>query len=103
MFGEFKPLANDDPLSEGRFAGGVDLSQEVRYKLPARLLLRKRKLPTRGQHLLLAKHENQPAVIFSEFDLSAAIAGQTPYRVQGYKPDSARKIIANLVAYISVD
>ena len=103
IFGEFQPLANDDPLSEGRFAGGVDLAQEVRYKLPARLLLRKQARPTRGQQLLVALHESRPAVIFSEFDLSSAISGQTPYRSLGYKPDAARKIVNNLVAYLMAD
>ncbi len=103
VFGELQPLDKEDPLSAGQFAGGADLSQDVRYKLPARLVLRKRQQATRGQHLLVAEHQNRPAVIFSEFDLSAAIAGQTPYRALGYKPDSARKIVANLVAYIMAD
>jgi hypothetical protein len=103
VFGKLEPLAKDDVLSEGRFAGGVDLSQEVRYKLPARLLLRNRQQPTRGQHLLVAKQQNRPAVIFSEFDLSAAMAGQSPYRALGYHPDSSRKIVANLVGYIMAD
>ena len=103
VFGKLEPLSREDVLSEGRFAGGVDLSQEAQYKLPARLLLRKRQQATRGQHLLVAKNENRPAVIFSEFDLSAALAGQTPYQALGYKPESARKVVTNIVAYLLAD
>lgn len=103
VFGKLEPLVREDVLSEGRFAGGVDLSQEAQYKLPARLLLRKCQQSTRGQHLLVAKSENRPAVIFSEFDLSAALAGQTPYQALGYKPESARKVATNIVAYLLAD
>jgi hypothetical protein len=42
----------------------------------------------------------RPAVIFSPYDLTGAIAGIPNYRASGYKADSARKIVGNLVAYI---
>ncbi|KKL05168.1 hypothetical protein LCGC14_2608770, partial [marine sediment metagenome] len=45
----------------------------------------------------------RPAVIFSEFDLSAAMAGVEVFRSSGYKPASARKIVGNVLAYMTVD
>ena len=102
VFGELQPLANDQILSEGRFEGGVGLSN-ARFKLPARQLLRRRDEETSGQKLQVAFAGNRPAVVFSEFDLSAAMAGVENYRSLGYKPDSARKIVGNLVALLMLD
>ena len=45
----------------------------------------------------------RPAVVFSQFDLTAAVAGVNPYRSVGYKPASARKVVANVVAYLMAD
>jgi hypothetical protein len=45
----------------------------------------------------------RPAVIFSEFDLAGAMAGIENYRALGYKPDSARQVVGNLLAYLAAD
>ncbi len=103
VFGELGPLPAEHLLAEGRFAGGADLNRGVRLKLPARQLLRQRGEGTEGQKLLIAQVGNRPAVFFSEFDLSAAMAGIENYRSLGYKPEAARRIVGNLVAFVAVD
>jgi len=103
IFGELKPLPTDHLLAEGRFEGGANLSDGIRFKLPARQLLRRRGEGSRGQKLLIARVKKRPAVVFSEFDLSAAMAGIENYRCRGYKPDSARKIVGNVLAYMMAD
>ncbi|NQU25069.1 MAG: DUF4159 domain-containing protein [Candidatus Nealsonbacteria bacterium] len=103
IFGTLEPLPADHLLAEGRFEGGADLSDRIRLKLPARQLLRRRGEESRGQKLLIARVKNRPAVIYSEFDLSAAMAGIENYRSLGYKPASARKIVGNLLAFVTAD
>ncbi|NQT38766.1 MAG: DUF4159 domain-containing protein [Planctomycetes bacterium] len=103
VFGKLEPLPADHLLADGRFEGGVDLSEGIRFKLPTRQLLRKEGESSEGQKLLIAKVGDRPAVIFSPFDLTAAMAGIENYRSLGYKPDSARKIVSNILAYVMVD
>jgi hypothetical protein len=102
-FGTLQPLPPDDLLAEGRFEGGEDLERRVRLKLAARQRLRSRGEDPSGQKLLVARVQNRPGVIFSEFDISAAMAGVENYRSLGYKPDGARTIVGNLVAYAMAD
>jgi hypothetical protein len=47
--------------------------------------------------------KKRPAVIFSEFDLVASGAGIANYKALAYKPESARKILGNLVTYLTLD
>jgi len=103
LFGELKPLAADHVLAAGRFEGGEDLSRAVRFTLPARRLLRARGEKPEGQKLRVATIDGRPAVLFSEFDLSAAMAGVANYGAVGYRPRSARKIAGNILAYAMVD
>lgn len=103
VFGRLTPVAGDQLLAVGRFEGGVDLSTGIRFKLPARQLLRGRGEEPQGQKLHVATVGRRPAVLFSEFDLTAAAAGIENYRSLGYKPDSARKILGNLFAFLAVD
>lgn len=103
VFGSLQPLPADHLLAEGRFQGGVDLSAGVRLKLPARQLLRRRGETSSGQKLQVFRIDGRPAVVFSEFDLSAAMAGIENYRSLGYRPDSARRIVGNLLAYVMAD
>lgn len=103
LFGKLQPLAVNQKLAEGRFEGGTDLATGVAFKLPVRQLLRQRGDDPRGQKLLVANQGARPAVIYSEFDLVSAMAGVENYRSLGYKPESARKIIGNLIAYIFAD
>ena len=103
VFGPLAPLLDDDHLAAGRFVGGADLTRNIRFKLPARKLLRSRGLAPSGQKLLVARIRKRPAVIFSEFDLSAALGGIENYRSLGYKPASARRIVGNILAYLMAD
>ena len=103
LFGKLKPLANDHVLCEGRFEGGTDLSSQIKFKLPARRTLRQRGESSNSQKLQVAKVDGRTAVIFSEFDLSAAMAGIENYKTAGYKPESARRIAVNIAAYATVD
>ncbi len=103
VFGPLQPLESQQLLAEGRFEGGVDLSSGIRFKLPTRQLLRTRGQEPQGQKLLVASVGRRPAVLFSEFDLTAAAAGIENYRALGYRSDSARKIIGNLLAFLAVD
>jgi hypothetical protein len=103
LFGGLNPLDAATVLATGRFSGGADLSRKVRFKLPARQRLRAQGQPTRGQQLEIATVDGRPAVVFSAYDLTGAIAGIRDYRAAGYKPDSARRIVGNMVAYVMVD
>jgi len=103
LFGPLAPLPPDHLLAEGRFEGGADLSARIRFKLPARQLLRQRGEDSRSQKLLMARADKRPAVFFSEFDLSSAMAGIENYRSLGYRSESARKIVGNVLAYMMAD
>jgi len=103
LFGPMKPLATEPNLAEGRFEGGVDLTTGVGFTLPARQLIRGRGEKPEGQKLLVVLVKGRPAVIFSEFDLVASGAGIANYKALAYKPDSARKILGNLVGFLTLD
>ena len=102
-FGALQPLGPEDLLASGRFEGGSDLSRGVGFTLPARRLLRTRGEEAAGQKLLVARVGKRPAVVFSQFDLCAAMAGIANYRALGYKPSAARKVVANVLGYAVVD
>jgi hypothetical protein len=101
-FGRLKPLPAEHLLAGGLFQGGVDLGG-AQFKLEARRLLRSRGETPRGQRLLVAMAGRRPAVIYSEFDISGAMAGIDNYRALGYQPESARQIVGNLLAYLAAD
>jgi Domain of unknown function (DUF4159) len=103
LFGDLKPLSTEPVLAEGKFEGGLDLSNGVGYSLPARRLIRGRGEKADGQKLLTAVVKGRPAVIFSDFDLIASAAGIANYKALAYKPESARKILSNLFIYLTVD
>lgn len=100
VFGELRPLEADDPLAAGRFEGGADLSRGLRYKLPARKRLRRAGRSTKAQHLEVARVSGRVAVVFSPYDLSGAAADIDAFRAVGYKPDAARKVVTNVLAYL---
>jgi hypothetical protein len=58
---------------------------------------------TRGQKLEAIFINRKPAVIFSQFDITAAATGVANYGAMGYQPASARKIMANILAYAVQD
>jgi hypothetical protein len=103
LFGKLQPLSAEPNLAEGKFEGGVDLNTGVGYTLTARQAIRARGDKPDGQKVLVAMVKGRPAVLFSEFDLVAAGAGIANYRAQAYKPESARKVIGNLVTYLTLE
>ena len=66
-------------------------------------MLRGRGDKPEGQKVLVAMVNRRPAVLFSEFDLVASGAGIANYKALAYKPDSARKILGNLVTYLCLE
>jgi hypothetical protein len=103
VFGKLAPLSDSHLLASGRFAGGADLSRGIGYTLPARRELRAKDEACNRQRLEVAMIKDRPAVLFSQYDLSAA-AGDVPnFGASGYKPDSARRILGNIVAYLGMD
>ena len=98
-FGKPVALGAAHDLTIGRFAGGLDLSRHIRLSLPARRLLRERGEQAKGQKLEAFIVNKRPAVIFSEFDLLGSAAGIANYGALGYKPDSARKIVSNVIGW----
>ena len=100
IFGKIKPLDKSCEFVYGSFAGGTSIDKGIRFKLPARRFLRKTGLSPQGLKLGVVEINKRPAVIFSEFDLTGAVAGIRDYRAVGYKPESARRIVANILAYV---
>jgi hypothetical protein len=103
VFGKLQPLDAASILATGRFQGGQDLTHGLKLKLPARKLIVARDGDARRLNLEVVLLKGRPAVLFSEFDLSAGMAGIESYQCVGYKPDSARMIAANLLAYAMAD
>ena len=103
LFGALKPLSVEPALAEGKFEGGVDLASGVGYTLAARQQLRARGEKPEGQKLLVALVNKRPAVIFSEFDLVSAGSGAANYRSLAYKPEAARKILGNVLIYLTLE
>lgn len=97
LFGPLAALPVDDPLALGPFEGGADLA-ETRLNLAAR-----RQLPGRpvGQQLHVARQADRVAVVYSRFDLTAAMGDVAVFRAAGYRPADARAIVSNLVGYIA--
>jgi hypothetical protein len=65
--------------------------------------LRSRGEKPEGQKIQVVLVNRRPAVIFSDFDLVASGASIANYRALGYKPDSARKILGNLLIYLTLE
>jgi hypothetical protein len=100
LFGPLQPLSGENPVALGAFPGGEEL-HDLRYNLVARRDLKKRGLHPRGQSLEVIQVGGRPAVFFSPIDLTGALAGCRSYQVASYAPDSARRLLANLVARTS--
>jgi len=47
--------------------------------------------------------KKRTAVIYSEFDLVSSAAGIANYKALSYKPESARKVLGNLVTYLNLE
>ncbi|MDP6524551.1 MAG: DUF4159 domain-containing protein [Kiritimatiellia bacterium] len=103
VFGELEQLDITSDLAIGHFPGGANLAEGVRFTLPARRRLRAMEQATRGQKLETILINRKPAVIFSQFDITAAATGVANYGAIGYQPASARKIMANILAYAVQD
>jgi hypothetical protein len=103
LFGELQPLAKEPVLAEGRFENGQDLNVGVGFTLAARQALRARGEKSEGQKILVALRKGRPAVLYSEHDLVAAGAGIANYRALAYRPESARKILGNVLTYLTLE
>lgn len=101
-FGPLEALAADDPLLTGFFIGGQDVSR-VRYDLGARRRLRDAGRAVDRAGLQVVRRDGRPAVIVSDVDLSAALAGVDVHEGAGYTPDSARALVANIVGWLGRD
>jgi hypothetical protein len=51
----------------------------------------------------MAVVKGRAAVLFSEYDLVASGAGIANYRGLAYKPESARKILGNVLTYLTLE
>lgn len=103
IFGKLTPLDSSTVVASGRFKGGQDLTRGLRLKLPARKEVAAQGGQAQAPQLEVALIQGRPAVYFSRFDLSAALAGVETYRCVGYKPESARRIAANILGYLAMD
>jgi len=103
LFGALKDLATEPALAEGRFENGQDLNVGVGFTLAARQAIRSKGEKSEGQKVQVALVKGRPAVLFSEYDLVAAGAGIANYRALAYKPESARKILGNVLTYLTLD
>ncbi len=97
--GELVPLPADHDIVTGRFAGGFDLLSSVDYTLPARKALRAEGASTSTHHLEALLLDGRAAVVFSPYDLTSAVSGASTYRSAGYRPVTARRILANIYGY----
>jgi hypothetical protein len=102
-FGPLAPLDPRSTVAAGRVLGGSDLTRGLKLKLAARRSVRQHGGNAQGQNLEAVMIASRPAVIFSPLDLSAAMAGIECYGCAGYKPESARKIAANILATVAAD
>jgi hypothetical protein len=103
VFGPLSDLTDDSVLASGKFLGGSDLTRGIRASRAARRAMREKGGAAGAARLKVVTREKRPAVLFSELDLTAALAGVDNYQSMGYRPDSARRIVGNLVAYATAD
>ncbi len=99
--GELVPLPADHDIVTGRFAGGFDLVSAVGYTLPARKTLRAEGASTSTHHLEALMLDGRAAVVFSPYDLTSAVSGASTYRSAGYRPATARRVMANIYGYVA--
>jgi hypothetical protein len=105
------PLTPLDPaglLATGSFEGGRDLTRGLQLKLRARKALRESQTagvatPPAALPLEAALVGKRPAVLFSRFDLAGAMAGIENYQSLAWKTSSARRIVGNLAALLTVE
>jgi hypothetical protein len=81
-------------LTGAGIPGAVDLAG-VSYRRAARSAARGQEYP----RLMTFQTERRYMVIYSPLDLSAGLLGTPVYNVQGYDPDSALRIMRNLLLY----
>jgi hypothetical protein len=103
VFGKLAPLAKEPVLAEGRFENGQDLATGVGFTLAARQAMRARSEKAEGQKMLAALVKGRAAVLFSEYDVVASAAGIANYRALAYKAESARKILGNVLTYVTLE
>ena len=100
LFGELKPLSSASGLSLGGFPGGDNVSRGIRFKGAAFERVLDAGGEVDAQQLLVGHVDDRLAIVFSEFDLSAAMAGIANFGSIGYAPESARQIVANVAGHV---
>jgi hypothetical protein len=99
IFGKLTPLSPRSLFTTGSFLGGNDLTHGLQLNLEARKLLRN--TTTDAIPLETIMIGQRPAVLFSRFDLASPLADIAIYHASAWKPESAKRIIANLAAWIT--
>ena len=99
-FGKLAPLPRSHPLTVGRMPGGFDLTQGVRFTLPARRSLRAESRETATHHLETINIKGRSAILFTRFGITGPVAGERSLNAAAYRPASARKLLCNILAYI---
>ena len=97
-----QPAPPPSQLVVDKIADEPRVAPETRRSV-TRHLIRSRGEKPEGQKLLVARVKDRSAVIFSEFDLVASGAGIANYKALAYKPESARKILGNVITYLTLD
>lgn len=88
-----KEILGEEPVISGKgIDGGYDLSN-ITYR---RFALRTRRISPRV-HLIAYMQDGRPAVLVSRDDLTQGMMGLRHWGIQGYEPESARRIVTNLV------
>jgi len=90
------PLPPDHPMYKGAFDDGGDISQTV-FR-PYAILKEGRMDAPRLQAIML---NGRPAIIYSPQDLTSGLLGTNTWGIIGYTPESAEKVVRNVLLYVS--
>lgn len=90
------PLTGDDPVISGHgLARGADNTRTLYRRYAATLM----SLDPSPNLQAIFLNDERPSIIFSPDDLTLGMLGCRHWDILGYQPDSARKLIANIVLW----
>lgn len=92
---EPRSLPNDSPLITGNGIPGATSLENIGFRRAARPTSRGQQYP----RLMAFGTRRRLEVIYSPLDLSTGLLGTQAYNVPGYDPDSALRILRNLLLY----
>ncbi len=92
---EPRAVPADSPLITGRGIPGATSLENIGFRRAARAVSRGQQFP----RLMAFGTRRRLEVIYSPLDLSTGLLGTPAYGVLGYDPDSALKILRNLLLY----